>query len=99
MSAPESGAHALERFFNPRRVAFVGATDDLAKFGGRCLANLLNFGFAGEVFPVNPSRREILGRRCYAAIEELPAVPDHVGIALPAAAAVDALERLSLIHI
>jgi acetyltransferase len=75
----------LRRFFAPRRVALVGATEDLSKFGGRCLRQMLDFGFAGEVFPVNPNRRAVFGRPCFPSLAALPAVPDHVGIVLPAA--------------
>lgn len=83
----------LSRFFAPRRVAFVGATEDLAKFGGRCVRLLIDFGFPGEIYPVNPKRSEIFGRKCYPSIAELPGTPDHVGIVLPAAAVPEALEE------
>ena len=39
----------LGRFFAPRSVAFVGATEDPGKFGGRCLRLLIDFGFHGEI--------------------------------------------------
>jgi acetyltransferase len=81
----------LKRFFRPRRVALVGATEDLAKFGGRCLKQLLDFGFAGEVFPVNPKRAEVFGRPCFPSLSALPAMPDHVGIVLPAASCIAAV--------
>lgn len=83
----------LGRFFAPRRVAFVGATEDLAKFGGRCMRLLIDFGFAGEIYPVNPKRSEIFGHRCYPSIAELPEAPDHAGIVLPATAVPAALEE------
>lgn len=78
----------LRRFFAPRSVALVGATEDLGKFGGRCLKQMLDFGFQGEVFPVNPNRKEVFGRPCYPSLSALPAVPDHVGIVLPAKACI-----------
>src|SRR5581483_692607 len=83
----------LTRFFAPRRVAFVGATEDLGKFGGRCVRQLIDFGFAGEIYPVNPKRDRIFGLRCYPSLADLPAVPDHVGIVLPASATTAALEE------
>jgi len=82
----------LGRFFSPRRVAFIGATEDLAKFGGRCVRLLIDFGFGGEIYPVNPKRPEIFGRKCYASLADVPETPDHVGIVLPDKAVPAAIE-------
>jgi acetyltransferase len=92
-SAPgPDGFPDLRRFFAPRQIALVGATEDLSKFGGRCMRQTLDFGYRGAIYPVNPRRPEIFGLKCYASIGDLPAVPDHVGIVLPAAAVPRALE-------
>ena len=82
----------LRRLFAPRRVAYIGASNDLRKFGGRCVRELIDFGFTGELYPVNPKRDDIFGVRCYPSIDAVPEVPDHVGIVLPAEAVPDALE-------
>src|SRR5690606_24321987 len=74
----------LERFFNPRSAAFVGATEDMRKFGGRCFRRMVDFGFAGEIYAVNPKYTELFGRKCVASIADLPETPDHVGIVVPA---------------
>ena len=89
--APDA-APDLARFFSPRRVAFVGATEDLGKFGGRCVRQLIDFGYPGEIYPINPRRQEVFGRRCYASVADLPETPDHVGIVLPATGVPGALE-------
>lgn len=81
----------LRRFLAPRRVAFVGATEDLSKFGGRCMRLLVDFGFKGEIYPVNPRRGEIFGLKCYPSLADLPQAPDHVGIVLPSASVLQAL--------
>lgn len=81
----------LRRLFAPRRIAYIGATEDVRKFGGRCIRELLDFGFPGELYPINPRRSHVFGVRCFAAIEDLPEVPDHVGIVLPAQAVPEAL--------
>ncbi|HEV7264793.1 MAG TPA: acetate--CoA ligase family protein [Falsiroseomonas sp.] len=81
----------LRRFFAPRSVALVGASEDLTKFGARCLKQMLDFGFTGDVFPVNPNRTQVFGRPCFPSLSALPAVPDHAGIVLPAKACIGAV--------
>ncbi len=84
-------AHALTRFFAPRSVAFIGATEDLGKFGGRCMRQLIDFGYGGAIYPINPKRDQVFGQRCYPSLAALPEAPDHVGIVLPGPAVVGAL--------
>ena len=74
----------LEGFFAPSSVAFVGATEDLRKFGGRVLRRMLDFGYAGPIYPVNPKYDSIFGMRAYSSVSALPRVPQHVGISVPA---------------
>ncbi len=82
----------LRRFFRPASVALVGATEDLSKFGGRCLRLLLDFGFAGRVYPVNPKYARLAGLDCFPSIEVLPEAPDHVGVVVPPAAVLPTLQ-------
>jgi len=58
-----------------RSVAVVGASKDPAKLGHVLLRNILDYGFAGDVYPVNPSGGEILGRPVYANLTTTPAPP------------------------
>ena len=83
----------LTRFFAPHSVALLGATDDLSKFGGRCMRQMINFGFTGEIYPINPKREDVFGRPCFPSIAALPQTPDHIGIVLPAHAVPAALEQ------
>ena len=67
----------LERLLRPRHVAVVGG-NDAAVVVGECD----RIGFNGPVWPVNPRRREMSGRRCFATISELPESPDAVFVAV-----------------
>lgn len=83
----------LTRFFAPRSVAFIGATEELGKFGGRAMRQLIDFGYQGAIYPINPRRESVFGQRCYPSLGALPEVPDHVGIVLPGPAVAGALEE------
>jgi acyl-CoA synthetase (NDP forming) len=85
----------LKRFFAPRAAALVGATPDLSKFGGRCLRQAIDFGFAGDLFPVNPRYETLAGLKCFASVRDLPVAPDHVGIVVPAERVLATLEDCS----
>jgi acyl-CoA synthetase (NDP forming) len=75
----------LDRLFRPASIAVIGATDRAGSYGGQTLLNLRAIGYPGQVWGVNPRRTEALGFPCYPAIAELPAVPDAVVVAIPAA--------------
>lgn len=84
----------LDALFAPRAVAVLGASRHPEKLGHRLLRNLLDYGFAGEVYPVNPSGEAILG---VAAVPEVGALPDGLDLALvslPAGAVLDAVRSL-----
>jgi acyl-CoA synthetase (NDP forming) len=85
VDSSSSRAH-LDRFFAPASVAVIGATPNLEKIGGRLLGQLLKHGYAGAVYPINPSHGEIAGLTSYRTISEVPAPVDLALIAVPAAA-------------
>jgi acyl-CoA synthetase (NDP forming) len=62
----------LDSLIAPARIAIVGASADPAGHTGRTLANLIRSGYRGEILPVNPRYEEILGRRCYRGVPDLP---------------------------
>ncbi len=70
---------SLSPFFNAAGVAVIGASSNPQKLSYGILHNLINSTYKGEVYPVNPGAEEILGRRCYAHISE---VPDPVELAV-----------------
>ncbi len=67
-------------------IAIVGASATPGKVGYVLLKNVINYGFNGRVYPVNPRRREILGIKTYPSLMDLPETPDLVIISVPARA-------------
>jgi acetyltransferase len=74
----------LERFFRPRRIAVVGASDQPGKVGTTLLKNLVGRGYDGVVYPVNAKREAVQGIAAYRSLAELPHAPDLAIIATPA---------------
>ena len=69
--------------FLPRSIAVVGASTDPRKVGYAAFRNLLRF--KGDLYPVNPKRDEVLGRKAYPSLTSLPGPVDMVVVAIPAA--------------
>lgn len=82
MTGATAGAGRLDAIFRPRSIALVGATDRENSVGRAVLENLLG-GFRGEVFPVNPKARDLLGRHAFPSLADLPSPPDLAIIAVP----------------
>ncbi len=83
----------LERFFNPKSIAILGASRDLITISGQPLSHLVNHGYTGKLYPVNPRYDEILGHKCYPALADLPETPDLVLILINASRVADMLEQ------
>ena len=62
---------ALEKFFNPKSVAVIGATEDPKKITSMIIKNLIEIGFAGRLVPVNPKRKEVFGFKCYSSLLDI----------------------------
>ena len=75
---------SLENFFRPKSVAVIGASREKGKVGHEILANLVRGGYAGKIFPVNPTAPEIGGVKCFADLNSIGEVPELVIIVVPA---------------
>lgn len=84
--------HNLDRIFSPHSVAVIGATESADKIGGKALRTLIKHGFAGKVYPVNPSHDSIAGLKSYRAIADVPGPVDLAIISVPAKAVPDVLQ-------
>lgn len=80
----------LRPLLRPRSIALVGASRNLDSLNGRPLKYLQVHGYAGPIYPVNPSYTSIADLPCYPSLDALPARPDLVvvGVAAPRVLAV-----------
>ncbi len=84
----------LDELFRPSSVAVVGASNKPGKVGMHLFRNIIEAGFKGVVYPVNPSSKSVSGVRCYPDIEDLPETPDLGVVIVPAPTVPDTVERL-----
>jgi len=75
----------LEFLFRPRTVALIGASDREGSVGSKVMRNLLDAGFGGAIWPVNPKHSVVAGLSVYGAVADLPAAPDLAVICTPPA--------------
>ena len=93
----------LTRFFSPKSIAIVGVSKRVFGLGGMAyLSYLLDSGFPGRLYPINPKAKEVRGLRVYPSLTSLPEVPELVIVSVPAAQVPSVLEecaRLGLKYI
>ncbi|MGE5674398.1 MAG: CoA-binding protein, partial [Mycobacterium leprae] len=74
----------MEYCFNPRGIAVAGASADPAKPGHQVLHNLLEAGYPGPLYAINPKATEILGVKAFPDLAQVPAPLEMLVLALPA---------------
>jgi acetyltransferase len=83
----------LDPLFDPRGIVVAGASAHPGKFGFVTLHNILRCGYAGAVFPVSLEGGEVLGRRVFTSVDDVPTgAADLVFVCTPPAANVELLE-------
>ncbi|MEN6466873.1 MAG: CoA-binding protein, partial [Syntrophaceae bacterium] len=81
----------LDAVFKPQSAALIGASTTPGKLGYDILYNLINAGFQGPIYPINPKADEILGLKAYRDILSIPAPADLAVIVIPARMVIDAV--------
>ena len=74
----------MNRIMKPTSVAVIGASSEAGKIGNSVMKNLINGGYTGEIYPINPAADEILGRKAYKSVQDVPGVIDVAVFAIPA---------------
>lgn len=84
----------FDSFFLPRSIAVIGASTNPAKVGAIVLRNILESGFPGEVYPVNPKGGMIEGLMVYERVTDIPSIPGLAVIATPSVTVLPLVEEL-----
>jgi len=78
---------------SPRTIAVIGASRTPGKIGHEILRNIVEYGFKGKVYPVNPNADEILGMKCYKSVLDIPDEVDMAVVVIPAQFVKEAIEQ------
>jgi acyl-CoA synthetase (NDP forming) len=84
----------MRRVMKPQAVAVIGASAEDGKIGNSVMKNLINGGYQGEIYPINPKADEILGRKAYKGVADIPGQVDVAIFTIPAPLVAGALEEV-----
>ncbi len=73
----------LRCFFHPESIAIIGASESPEKLGHEILKNLVQGGFPGAIYPINPKSERILGLTCFTNVKEIPDAVDLAVVIIP----------------
>ncbi len=82
----------LDSLFKPKSVAVIGASTRELHIGNRVIKNLIEFGFKGTIYPINPKADEICGIKAFKSILDCPDGIDVVHMVIPAKLVPQAVE-------
>ena len=74
----------MNRIMKPESVAVIGASGETGKIGNSVMKNLINGGYKGKIYPINPSADEIMGMKAYKSVKDVPGPVDVAVFAIPA---------------
>jgi len=74
----------MNRIMKPDAVAVIGASSETGKIGNSVMKNLINGGYQGKIYPINPSADEIMGLKAYKSVKDVPGDIDVAVFAIPA---------------
>jgi acetyl coenzyme A synthetase (ADP forming)-like protein len=91
-SAEEMRA-AMERILRPDAIAVIGASPEPGKIGYAVMENIINGGYQGQLYPINPRAEAVLGRPCYRSVKDIPGPVDIAIFCIPARLVAQVLEE------
>jgi acetyl coenzyme A synthetase (ADP forming)-like protein len=84
---------SMNRIMKPAAIAVIGASNEDGKIGNSVMKNLINGGYKGEIYPINPKADEVLGLKAYKTITDAPGDVDVAVFAVPAKFVAGTLEQ------
>ena len=81
----------MNRIMKPKSVAVIGASAESGKIGNSVMKNLINGGYKGEIYPIHPKADEIMGKKVYKSVKDVPGDVDIAVFAIPASLVASAL--------
>jgi acetate---CoA ligase (ADP-forming) subunit alpha len=94
----------LDTAFHPASIAVAGASEDPLSFGHQFFRHIMDYGYNGKIYPVNPNKETILGVKAYPNLTSIPGNVDYVICCLPAALVLDMLaecqaKEVKIVHL
>jgi acetyltransferase len=83
-----------QELIHPKSIVVVGGSNTTAKPGGNCVRNLINGGFAGELYVINPRETEVQGLKSYNHVSQIPPT-DMAILAIPAHSCLETIQVLA----
>jgi len=74
----------MNRIMRPDAVAVIGASAEDGKIGNSVMKNLINGGYTGKIYPIHPKAEEIMGRKAFKSVKDVPGEVDVAVFAIPA---------------
>ncbi|HVE52183.1 MAG TPA: acetate--CoA ligase family protein, partial [Ramlibacter sp.] len=84
---------SMNRIMKPKAVAVVGASNEAGKIGNSVMKNLINGGYKGKIYPINPKDAEVMGVKAYKSVKDVPDEIDTAVFAVPAKFVASALKE------
>jgi acyl-CoA synthetase (NDP forming) len=91
--AREEILRAMNRIMRPQAIAVIGASAEDGKIGNSVMKNLINGGFEGKIYPIHPKLAEVMGRKAYRSVKDVPGDVDVAVFAIPAPLVAGALKE------
>ncbi|MDQ7787042.1 MAG: acetate--CoA ligase [Thermodesulfovibrionales bacterium] len=83
----------LNSFFSPKSIAVIGASRTPGKVGFDILKNIIQYDYEGRIYPINPSADEILGKKSYPSLADVPDNVDLAVVVVPAKNVLEVIEQ------